>query len=253
MERLLDSSQRRGLEINWSVEDLGQAAIEVVAVNGCYLTEGGYLRAIAFDDRPIIAPQFGAPAKVAIFAAPFGEYLPETGAFICTLDGQLRVGNLGQMKGASNYTAFAIAKHHGRILGADDVVGVTVGRLGELILTEGTTSNLFVVRDGVVVTPPLDAGVLAGITRRRVLEFTRHLGYPTEERDVPLAEMPFAQEIWVTGTASYVRPFSHFGRHPLQTRIGDELNLFLRRVMRGEVAEFAHFNTEVLTRAAEPV
>ena len=223
--RLLDSSHRMGLEVHFSQADLQAAVVGVVEANADILMGGGYLRAVVYDAQQLLAPQTSGPGTVAIFAGPFGEYITE-GDFRVTLDRFIRIGSQGQTKAAANYVGFAAAKNRAAGLGLNDALGVTVDRLGGLIIGEGTTSNAFFVfgepqtGEAKVVTPPLSAGILAGITRIRVLELAHRLGYNVKERDVPLDEVALAREIWLTGTASYVAPFTHFGRHPLQTEVG---------------------------------
>ncbi|MFO7953526.1 D-amino acid aminotransferase [Thioalkalivibrio sp.] len=73
-------------------------------------------------------------------------------------------------------------------------------------LTEGAASNVFVVLDGRVITPPLDASVLPGITRWRVLELARELGYPVEERGISADELARAREIWLTSSTREILP-----------------------------------------------
>lgn len=252
--RIFDSCQRLGLELTQTQSEIYQALVEVVWANGEILGQGGYLRAIAFDARQILSPQTHGPASVVIFTGPFGEYLSQ-GNFKVTFDHWLRLGQWGRVKAAGNYVRFSAARGRAVELGMDDSLGVTIERGGRLVIGEGTTSNAFFVFDHAaagngrfdcqIVTPPLDAGILAGITRMRTLEFARYLGFEAVERDVALSEVPLAREIWVTGTASYIAPFSHFGRHPLEVTIGQGLNAYLRNVMRGEHSEFDHLNTVV--------
>lgn len=256
--RIFDSCERLGLELAQTQGEIFQALVEVVRANGPILGRGGYLRAIAFDARQILSPQTHGPASVVIFAGPFGEYISQ-GDFKVTFDHWLRLGQWGRVKAASNYVRFSAARGRAVELGMDDSLGVTIERGGRLVIGEGTTSNAFFVFDHAaagngrfdcqIVTPPLDAGILAGITRMRTLEFAQYLGYEAIERDVALSEVPLAREIWVTGTASYVAPFKRLGRHLLEKTIGGQLNGFLRRVMRGEEEHFAHLNTVVPVEA----
>ncbi len=246
--RLLNSCRRLGLVPHFGEIELLDAAIAVVRANAGILMQGGYLRAVVYDARQVLAPQSSGQGTVAIFAGPFGEYIPP-GDFRCTLDRLVRVGQQGRTKAAANYVGFSAAKVRAQSLGLDDALGVMLARGGELIIGEGTTSNAFFVFDSQkwvsIVTPPLDAGILDGITRRRTIEFARRLGYTVKERDVFLDEVALAREIWLTGTASYVVPFTHLGRHSLETEVGQRLNFLLREVMAGKVAEFSHLNTVV--------
>ncbi|WP_024327156.1 D-amino acid aminotransferase [Thioalkalivibrio sp. AKL19] len=80
-------------------------------------------------------------------------------------------------------------------------------------LTEGAASNVFVVLDGRVITPPLDASVLPGVTRWRVLELARELGYPVEERGVSADELARAGEIWLTSSTREILPVTRLDDH----------------------------------------
>ncbi|WP_018867205.1 MULTISPECIES: D-amino acid aminotransferase [unclassified Thioalkalivibrio] len=73
-------------------------------------------------------------------------------------------------------------------------------------LTEGAASNVIVVLDGRVITPPLDASVLPGVTRSRVLDLARELGYPVEERGVSADELARAGEVWLTSSTREILP-----------------------------------------------
>ena len=73
-------------------------------------------------------------------------------------------------------------------------------------MCEGTGENVFVVKDGVIVTPPQTASILDGINRKSVIEIARDLGYQVVERDVARAELALADEVFLTGTAAELTP-----------------------------------------------
>jgi len=242
--RLEDTGKRLGLQTDFLMGKILNGVLDVVRANAEILMNGGYLRVLVYDDRQMIAPQPAGPAKVAIYAGPFGEYVPE-GEFRVTFDDFLRVGDRGRAKSAANYVGFSDSKERAAGLEMHDAIGVTVDRLGKLIMGEGTTSTLLVCLRGRIYAPPLDAGVLAGITRMRVLQLARDLGYQVYEMDLPLSWVPLAEEMFLTGTASYVVPITHFGRHPLETAVGEKLNRRLREVMRGEHEKYSSWNLAV--------
>ena len=93
---------------------------------------------------------------------------------------------------ADNVVALAYAKERGA---AEAIFGNTRGEL-----CEGTGSNVFVVVDGVAVTPPVDSGALAGITRELALEWCREDGLTVEERALPLDVLRTADEVFITST-----------------------------------------------------
>jgi branched-chain amino acid aminotransferase len=82
-------------------------------------------------------------------------------------------------------------------------------------VTEGASSNLFAVRDGAVETPPLGVGILAGVTRARVLALAVALGLPVRERPLPLGQVESADEVFVTSTAREVLPVVRVGERPI--------------------------------------
>ena len=83
---------------------------------------------------------------------------------------------------------------------------------------EGTGENVFVVKDGVIVTPPQTASILDGINRKSVIEIATDLGYKVLERDVARAELVLADEVFLTGTAAELTPMRVDRRHRHRSR-----------------------------------
>jgi len=83
------------------------------------------------------------------------------------------------------------------------------------LAVEGTSSTLLIVRDGRVVTPPLTNAILPGVTREVLLEIAREQGRPVEERDIPLAELFVADEVWFSNTSSEVMPIVAVDDRPI--------------------------------------
>lgn len=250
VQRSLATLERLNMEISLSPEGLAQAVVDVVLANFDLLrTEGSvYVRPLFLDTRSIISPQGSSPVEVIVTVAPLGEYVPR-GDLRITLASFLRTGDLGGAKATANYAAYSREKSLAEEIGAHDVIGVTTGYNGRLLAVEATTTNIFVVlREGknpVIVTPALSVSALPGVTRQCVLEFARHLDLKVREEDLDLGQIPFAEEIFLTGTASHVASATHFGRHRLNRVIGASLNAFLHSVMAGEMPAFRHLNTPV--------
>jgi branched-chain amino acid aminotransferase len=138
-------------------------------------------------------------------------------------------GWLGRHKTTSRL-AWDLAREEARAAGADEALLVSPQR--EVL--EGAASNVFVVRpDGLVVTPPLEADVLPGITRARVLRACRALGMDVVERPLELETLRLADEVFLTNSVQEVLPLSHVAGRAVPAR---EVGLRLLEAYRAEVA-----------------
>jgi branched-chain amino acid aminotransferase len=120
---------------------------------------------------------------------------PESGAVVVvpwTRNERAATAGLKTTSYADNVVALAYAKQRGAV---EAVFGNTRGEL-----CEGTGSNVFVVVDGVVLTPPADSGALEGITRALTIEWCREDGLPVEERPLPLDVLATADEVFLTSS-----------------------------------------------------
>jgi branched-chain amino acid aminotransferase len=105
----------------------------------------------------------------------------------------------------SNYLASLLAVREAKMRGGDEAL--IVDAHGNVV--EGATSNVFVVREGLVATPPEEAGILAGITRAYIVQAAKDLGIPCEERALPVAEIFDADEVFVTSTIRELLSVAH--------------------------------------------
>jgi branched-chain amino acid aminotransferase len=175
MRRLKASAEHYEIDIPFSVEQLCEASLEVIRANGL---ENAYLRPIAFFDSYSFSvwPK-DCPVTTAIIAVPGRAYLqggPENG---------VRVQE-------------AIRK------GYDEAI--LLNNLGDV--AEGSGANLFVVRNGTVITNDKDASIVMGITRDSVIQIVRDLGLPIEIRPISVADVREADELFFSGTAVEVTP-----------------------------------------------
>jgi branched-chain amino acid aminotransferase len=119
---------------------------------------------------------------------------------------------------------------------------------------EGSAENVYVVRDGVIITPPQTASILDGITRRSVLQIARDLGYPTLERDVARAELYLADEVFLSGTGAELVPVREVDDHPIADGQPGEITRVLQRAfedaLRGRSERYFDWLDFVEVRAA---
>jgi branched-chain amino acid aminotransferase len=110
-----------------------------------------------------------------------------------------------------NYLASVLALSKARAAGAHEAL--ILNQRGEV--AEGTTSNVFMVRGGVVTTPPLDAGILPGITRQKLLEAARGMGIPVREASISPADLVAADEVFLSSSIREVLPVVRIDGRPV--------------------------------------
>ena len=146
----------------------------------------------------------GAPVRI-VWVKPMAAPAPELvkrGMTLMSVEPDALVGRVSPGVKSNNRQANVMAHRLARERGYDD--GLFVDPAGRV--TEGPTWTLFLVARGRLVTPPLERGILAGITRSLVLEHARQLSIPAEEREVLLAEARAADEMFITSTTRGVMP-----------------------------------------------
>ena len=205
--RLLDSAKIHRIEIPWSGAEINAACKEVVVRNGL---KSAYIRPLAyrgFGDVGVV-PKPGHPVELAIAAWEWGAYLGpealEKGVDVCVSSWQRVAPNTipALAKAGGNYLSSTLVGFEARDRGFAE--GIALGSDGTV--SEGAGENLFLVRDGVLITPPAAASILMGITRDSVIMLARDLGIEVREQVLPREMMYIADEIFLTGTAAEITP-----------------------------------------------
>jgi branched-chain amino acid aminotransferase len=193
LDRLVVSAEGLGLPTP-DVDAIRQGVLDVVAASPEW--ELGRIRITYTSGPGPLGSDRGAAGPTAIIAASEQQPFPAAADVTVVPWPRNERGALSGLKTISygdNAKALAYAHERG---GGEAIFGNLAGDL-----CEGTGSNIFVVRDGRLVTPPLSAGPLAGVTRALVLEW-----FGGEEADLPLAELYRADEAFLTSTTRDVQP-----------------------------------------------
>ena len=211
LRRLEDSAKVCGLKLPWNRAALTQACLDVLAANDMV---DAYLRPIAYqDDGRLTGLGASPPVHLAIIAQPWGAYLGEEGlqkGIRCTLSAYRRAGPgsfFGRAKISGQYVSSVLAKRNALAAGFDEaLMSDDAGHV-----CEGTGENLFVLRDGVLVTPPEDAAILPGLTRHSLMCLAREEGaacgiHEVVEGRITRGALLTADEVFLTGTAAEVTP-----------------------------------------------
>jgi branched-chain amino acid aminotransferase len=120
-------------------------------------------------------------------------------------------GSIPHAKASGSYLNSILAKTESHNAGYDEAI--LLDERG--FVCEGSAENIFVVRDGEILTPPHVASILDGINRKSVIQIARDLGYTVVERDIARAELYMAEEVFLTGTGAELVPVREIDDHPL--------------------------------------
>ena len=206
MERFARSCKAIAMPVDWTVEEIVAATKEVFAANE--LTSG-YIRPLVFYGTGSMGLNpAGAKVRTVIATWEWGAYLGEDGianGIRVKVSSWRRIGQDSMMPNAKltgSYINSVMAKQEALRGGYDEAVMLN----SDGHVAEGSGENLFIVRDGVVYTPPLSAGVLDGLTREAVMMLLREDGIEVVERDLVRTDLYYADEMFFSGTAAEVTP-----------------------------------------------
>jgi len=205
-ERLCNSAKTSRMDMPYTFEELSRAQLETVAANK---KDACYIRPIVYRGYEQLGVNpFPCPVEVAIMVWDWGRYLGkealETGVDVCVSSwARIAPNTLPAMaKTAANYMNSQLIKMEA--IKAGYVEGIALDSDG--YLSEGSGENLFLVKNGTLLTPPLVSSVLPGITRDTVVQLARRLRIPVEEARLPREMLYIADEVFMTGTAAEITP-----------------------------------------------
>jgi branched-chain amino acid aminotransferase len=247
MQRLLDSCKVLLIPMSYDLDELVDAALQVVRANDA--SEGIYL-------RPLVYLGYGemgvnpapAPVNVAIAAWPWGAYLGEEGL---AKGVSLKISTWRRhdpnsvptvAKSTGAYVNSGLAKLEAVQGGYDEAI--MLGTDGSV--SEGTGENVFIVKHGVVITPPASqAGALPGITQNSVVAIARDLGYEVRYQSLIRTDLYLADEMFLTGTAAEVTPVRAVDDRMVGSGsrgpITEEIQSTDFQAVRGEIPHYEHW------------
>jgi len=212
IRRLLDSAKIYRMEVKHSTEELADAMAELVRVNKL---DSCYFRPIAlrgYGDIGVLP--LNNPIDVYIACWEWGKYLGDEafaqGVDVCVSSWTRIAPNTlpALAKAGANYMNSQLIRMEAHLNGYAE--GIALDTHG--YVSEGSGENIFVVRDGKILTPPLGASVLPGITRDTVFQLAQSLGIPLVETIVPREMLYIADEVFFSGTAAEITPIRSVDR-----------------------------------------
>ncbi len=207
-----------------------------------------YIRVTNFTKDNKVTPKcVGYEDSLSIFLYPLGDYVP-TGGMKCKVSSWTRARDNAlpaRCKINGLYVNSALAKTEALLDGYDEAL--FLNDKGHVI--EGSAENFFMVRDGVLITPPVNDEILEGITRDSVLTIARDKGIPCLERSIARSELMKADEIFLTGTGAKVCPVVEVDKYSVGTGTVGPISKLLQdaylSAARGELLEYKHWVEEI--------
>lgn len=206
MRRLYDSAAIYRMDYGIDREAMTRGVVETVRANdldACYIRPILYRGYNELGVNPLNCPVDGA-VLVWHWGAYLGPEALELGADVCVSSWSRAAPNTfpAMAKSAANYANSQLIKMEAVLNGFSEAIALdSFGKV-----SEGSGQNLFLVRDGILYTPPLATCGLAGITRDSVITLAGDLGLEVREQDIPREALYVADELFFTGTAAEVTP-----------------------------------------------
>jgi branched-chain amino acid aminotransferase len=204
--RLENSAKVLYMDLPFSVDEIRSATHELIAANGI---ASCYVRPVAFYGYGELGvATAGNPVEVAIISFPWGVYLGEEGqrsGITAKISSWERVGpNVipHVAKATGIYLNSMLATTEAKRAGYDEAIMLS----HDGYVADGPGENIFVVKDGILRTPPLSMSILPGITRDTVIQIAQELGYRVEETLLIRTDLYLADEVFMVGTATEVAP-----------------------------------------------
>ncbi len=245
-ERFLHSWLILRISLPYNVDALCNVTLELLRKEG--FREDTYIRPLAYKAGTGIGVRLHElEDQLAMFATPFGKYIESES------DEGVKVGFSSWQRISDNaiparakitgaYVNSALIKTEAAMRGFDEAIALT----GDGHVSEGSAQNVFIVRDGVLVTPPVSEDILEGITRAAVIELAaEELGLRTEQRHIDRTELYVAEEAFFCGTAVEIVAITEIDHRPVGAGNMGPIVKHLRKVyseiVRGSKTEYANW------------
>jgi len=246
--RLLQSTKVLRMQFDLDAEQMSALTVELLRREG--YREDTYIRPLAYKANEIIGVRLhNLRDEFAIFAVPFGKYIEQQeGAKVCISSWRRNDDNAIPPRGkiTGSYVNSALIKSEALLNGYDEAMVLNA----DGHLSEGSAENLFIVRGGKLITPPVWANILEGITRQLIINLAKdELGVETVERQIDRTEVYIADEAFFCGTGVEVTPIGSVDQIPLGTGVVGPITRRIRelyfRIVRGDEPRYMDLLTPI--------
>ena len=246
--RLLNSGRMMNMHIPYDEESLIQLTLDLVRKEGWQTNI--YIRPLIYKaDLGIGVRLHDLKDELTIFSMPFKQYVKnDTNAHVTVSSWRRLDDNMiparGKVSGA--YANSALIKTDAQRAGFDEAL--VLNQNGHI--SEGSAMNIFMVRDGVVITPPVTDNILEGITRKTAMELAENeLGLPVVERSIDRTELFICDELFMTGSAAQIVAITQVDYRPVgkgeMGPVAGKVRELFDNAIYGRNPKYAHWNVEV--------
>jgi len=254
-KRVIQSAHIMRIKMDKTPEDLTQILMELLRTEG--FRENCYIRPIAYKSQELIGVRLhDIEDDFAMFALPFGRYVPnEEGAHVCFSAWRRIDDNAiparGKVTGA--YANSALIKSDAVLAGYDEAL--VLNQDGHV--SEASSANIFIIRDGVAITPPISSNILEGIPRRTMITLLQdEMGVEVLERDIDHTEVYLADEMFLCGTGVQVAAITRVEHRAIgdgtMGTITQQLRDLYFDVTAGRVEKYIDWLTPVYMKEGTP-
>jgi len=213
-ERFEKSCRMLRIELPLTVEELCETTLEILRRNAP--REDTYIRPLAYKAAEAVGVNLRGESLLTIFTVPMADYVELTGLKVCVSSWRrtpdTSIPARGKLTGS--YINTALAVDEAQRAGYDDAIFLTQ----DGHVSEASAANIFLLRKGQLITPPVTADILEGIARDCVMELAeKELGMPVLERDVDRTELYAADEVFLSGTGFQIAPIVEVDGRPVGT------------------------------------
>lgn len=248
VDRFMRSARIYRMGLSSTRDEIRQGIIDVVRENkyrACYIRPFAF-----FNDDSISLQTKGKKVSVAIIAIPYNNYFGDkfNNGVSCKVSGWRRINSdilPLQAKASGNYLNSVAAIGEADAAGFDEAI--LLSRNG--YIAEGPGENIFLVKDGKLLTPGLESDILFGITRFSLIELARGMGIEVIERQIHRDELYTCDEAFFCGTAAEVTPIVNVDGIPVGNgkpgKLTEKVGKTFMDVVSGKAKEFSHWLTTV--------
>ncbi|GAG73405.1 unnamed protein product [marine sediment metagenome] len=247
--RLIINSRIMMIEIKYSIKELCDITIELLKKE--MYTEDCYIRPFAYNSGLDIGPKLiGNKQNLFIYSIPLGEYLDTGRAISVCISSWERISDNAippRAKISGSYVNAALQKTEALLNGFDEALVLTADRKH---VSEGSAMNIFMVRNGTLITPPVTDDILEGITRDTVIKLAREdENIKVIERSIDRTELYTSDELFFCGTGAQISPIGYVDKRPVGNGemgpITKRLQNLYFRLVKNEVSKYSDWCQKV--------